>query len=105
MAARKLSVIVRTQPYTDNRTGEIRKLATEILCWRWRTINNRNGEEKDVDQLSLRSLRSLKSGFHIIAMIAAIAEPFFLSDNSDHMETRLKLSAMDDDSSLPRRRS
>ena len=77
VAARKLSGIVRTQPYRDNRTGEIRKLATEILCWRWRTINNRNGEEKVVAQLSLRSLRSLKSGFHIIAMIAAIAEPFF----------------------------
>ena len=44
----------------------------EILCWRWRTINNRNGEEKET-----------------------IAELFFLSDHSDHMETRLKLSAMD----------
>ena len=39
---------------------------------------------------SLRSLRSLESGFH---MIAAIVELFFLSDRSDHsddMETRLK---------------
>ena len=39
--------------------------------------------------LSLRSLRSLESGFHMIAMIA---EVFFLSDHSDrsdHIETRL----------------
>ena len=35
------------------------------------------------------SQRSLQSGFHMTAMIAAIAELFFLSDGSDHMETRL----------------
>ena len=41
------------------------------------------------------SQRSLQSGFHMTAMIAAIAaiaaiaERFFLSDGSDHMETRL----------------
>ena len=39
---------------------------------------------------SLWSLRSLESGFYMIAMIAAIAERFFLSDRSDHMENRLK---------------
>ena len=40
--------------------------------------------------LSVRSLRSLESGFHTITMIAAIAELFFvLSDRCDHMETRL----------------
>ena len=43
------------------------------------------------------SLRSLESDFLMIAMIAAIAELFFLSDcidhsdRSEHMETRLKL--------------
>ena len=46
------------------------------------------------ESLSLRSLRSLESGFLIIAEIAKL---FFLSDRSDHgdrsdhMETRLKL--------------
>ena len=46
---------------------------------------------------------TLKSCFHIIAMIA---ELFFLSDRSDnsdrsdHMETRLKLSAMDNDTGM-----
>ena len=41
----------------------------------------------------LRRLQSLESGFHMIAVITAIAELFFLSDGSDcsdHMETRLK---------------
>ena len=42
--------------------------------------------ERFVSQRSL-SLRSLESGFHMIAMIAAIAEHFFLSDRNDHMET------------------
>ena len=43
---------------------------------------------------------SLESGFHIIAIIAAIAELFFLSDRSDHgersdhMETGLKKSCL-----------
>ena len=37
---------------------------------------------------SLRSLRSLESGFHMIAAIAQLF--FFLSDRSDDMETRLK---------------
>ena len=37
----------------------------------------------------LLSLPSRKSGFHMIAMIAAFADFFFLSDRSDHMETRL----------------
>ena len=42
--------------------------------------------------LSLRPLRSLESGFHMIAMIA---ELFFLSDHSDrsdNMETGVNLS-------------
>ena len=43
--------------------------------------------EKVLSQRSL-SLRSLESGFLVIA---AIAELFLLSDRSDHMETRLKL--------------
>ena len=66
--------------------------------------------------LSLRSaLRSLESGFHMIAVIAAIAEPlfFFVSDRSDHsvrtdhMETRLKrtdtYTTLTDDLSLDRK--
>ena len=43
-----------------------------------------------ISQRSL-SLRSLEGGFLMIAMITAIAELFFLSDRSDHIETRLKL--------------
>ena len=55
--------------------------------------------EKVLSQRSLllRSPRSLESGFHMIATIAAIANLFFFlsdrsdnSDRSDHMETRLK---------------
>ena len=45
--------------------------------------------EKVLPQPSLL-LRSLENVFHIIAMIIAFSELFFLSDRSDHMETRLK---------------
>ena len=38
-----------------------------------------------VSQRSL-SLRSLERGFHMITMIAAIAQVFFLSDRSDHSD-------------------
>ena len=57
------------------------------------------GVEKVLSQRSLllRSPRSLESGFHMIATIAAMAELFFFlsdrrdhSDRSDRMETRLK---------------
>ena len=71
----------------------------------WRSCGNHFPEmtattiaeiELFVPQQSL-SLRSLESGFLMIAMIAAITELFFLSDcidhsdHSDHMETRFKL--------------
>ena len=52
--------------------------------------------EKILSQRSF-SLRSLESGFLMIAMIVAIAELFFLSDRCDHsnrsdyVETKLKL--------------
>ena len=38
-----------------------------------------------------RSQRSYENHFHLIAMIAAIAERVFLSDRSDRMETRAGL--------------
>ena len=58
-----------------------------------RSDNDRWDKKKVLSQWSL-SLRSPESGFHMIAMIAAIAELFFFSaitasDRSDHMETRL----------------
>ena len=46
--------------------------------------------ETTLEQIAkVLSQRSLQSGFHMPAKIAEIAELFFLSDGSDHMETRL----------------
>ena len=71
------------------------------LCDRWgsweKMVSDRSDHSDHMEatfqrSLSLRSRRSLESGFHMITMISAIAELFFLSDRSDrsdHMETRL----------------
>ena len=58
----------------------------------WRSYGNQ-GLESPRNYIYLHFAAPLKPGFHMIATIAAIIEPFFFlsdhSDHNDHMETRL----------------
>ena len=68
-------------------------IATIAVIAEKKKFSDRSDHKETTFQRSQRQ-RSPESGFHMIAMIAAIAELFFFSaitasDRSDHMETRL----------------